>query len=592
MSSHESDSNDTGLGALEARGYTSPQINTFLSPTIYTQSSPSLSRDSLIPSPRRRRLWPDRPVVDFLIGMFLKEMNRVHEMIHPPSFQSNYNAWWTKQEQNNISGETIMSDDDMNFGLLVIRICLVSIQCLPHSKFPTEGIIRTSPYNFEQWLYSIADEIDKSLQSKKPSLVTVQHRFYHVCYLKAHARIRECWSILSATVKDAHEIGLHLKDPGAPFTELEMEIRRRTFWNLYIWDRFMSSFFGHWPLIPEGYFDIEPPHDNLQAFTITPYVLTPFTDRVFVMKLARFITAFMSPPSWQHDRVDSVVIADFSQRFQQVIIDQLPHAFWLENPDTTWDSVDSALPGKRETLHLCIWVTKAGLYKAFADPCRSLQQQKSPVLKHGSDLLALAHRRTLMETTCKVISSVGSLYMLLGDEEAGSTEKLFFLPICLVEALANLGVCLLSIQADEKILTVDGIRFVTDPDLARNYLAFFEGYGLLCRQSSRQAIARKSVDVLKVLHDALRASFQAGEILDTHGGGAMSSGSLVARQYGAGQFQLEHALVSLQSHGGEASQGVRGDSFFPLPGWLPSFMASPGRSWLFHDKAAFGDLMA
>lgn len=177
--------------------------------------------------------------------MFLKEMNRVHEMIHPPSFQCKYNAWWSKQQQGNISGDAVMSDEDMNFGLLMIRISLISLQCLPHLRFPTEGILKTSPHNYEQWLYSIADEIDKSLQSKKPSLVTVQHRFYHVCYLKAHARIRECWSILSATVKDAHEIGLHLKDPGAPFTELEMEIRRRTFWTLYIWDRYVHHYSIH-----------------------------------------------------------------------------------------------------------------------------------------------------------------------------------------------------------------------------------------------------------------------------------------------------------------------------------------------------------
>ncbi|KAJ5653754.1 hypothetical protein N7490_000757 [Penicillium lividum] len=516
--------------------------------------------------------------------MFLQEMNRVHEMIHAPSFQGKYTAWWNAQEKNNISGENNTSDEDLNFGLLVIRICLISAQCLPHSKFPTDGIIKISRNHLEQWLYSTADEIDKSLQSKKPSLVTVQHRFYHVCYLKAYARIRECWSILSATVKDAHEVGLHLKDPGIQLTELEMEIRRRSFWTLYIWDRFMSAFFGHWPLIPEGYFDIEPPHDNLQALSLRPYVLTPFTDRVFLVKLARFLSAFMSPPSWQHDRVDSIVIADFTQRFQQVIIDQLPYAFWLDNPDTSWDSVDPALAGKREMLHLSIWVTKASLYKAFADPCSSLQQQKGPILKHGSDLLALAHRRTLMETTCKVISSIGNLYTLLGDEEAGSAEKLFLLPVCLVEALASLGVCLLSIQADERTLSLDGIQCATDADLPQRYVTFFGGYGLLCRQSPRHLIARKGVNMLKGLHDTLYASFKATDIFDTYVGETLDKD--FRQGYGAEVCQMEHALVSLHSHDGKGVQGG-----LPVPEWLPSFMASPGRSWLFHDDAAFADLM-
>ncbi|KAJ5946349.1 hypothetical protein N7454_003188 [Penicillium verhagenii] len=522
--------------------------------------------------------------------MFLQEINRLHEMIYAPSFQSKYTAWWGTQDQGNLSGDYNMSDEDMNFGLLVIRICLVSVQCLPHAKFPIEGVTKTSPRHLEQWLCSIADEIDKSLQSKKPSLVTVQHRFYHVYYLKAQARIRECWSILSATVKDAHEVGLHLKDPGIPVTELEMEIRRRTFWTLYIMDRFMSAFFGHWPLIPEGYFDIEPPYDNLQTLTISPYLLTPFTNRVFVVKIARFLSAFMSPPSWQHDRVDSIVIADFTQRFQQVIIDPLPQAFWLENPDLTWDSVDPAIPSKREMLNLAIWATKASLYKAFADPCRSLQQPKNPVLKNGSDLLALAHRRTLMDTTCKVITSISNLYMLLGDEEAGSTEKLFLLPTCLVEALATLGVCLLSIQADERVLTLDGIQFVTDPGLPQIYSAFFDGYGLLCRQSPRHAIASKGVNMLKSLDGSLRASIRSADILDPHNQAMLGMGSLVGGQgLESGRFQLEHALVSLHSHGDD---GARGGPFFAVPEWLPAFLASPGRAWLFHGDMAFGELMA
>jgi hypothetical protein len=78
----------------------------------------------------------------------------------------------------------------------------------------------------------------------------------------------------------------------------------------------MCTFFGLWPLIPEGYFDIDPPHDSLQALAITPYVLTPFTDRVFHIKLARYLTAFMSPPSWKDDQHTPAVVAEFAQRFQ------------------------------------------------------------------------------------------------------------------------------------------------------------------------------------------------------------------------------------------------------------------------------------
>ncbi|KAJ5697359.1 hypothetical protein N7488_011043 [Penicillium malachiteum] len=522
--------------------------------------------------------------------MFLKSINRVLEMIHAESFQSQYLAWWMRQESNEAAGDTNISDDDLNFGLLVIRICLMSVQCLPHAGYPTSttGVLKTHPSHLESWLYSMADELDKSLQSKKPTLVTVQHRYYHFVYLNNYARIRDSWSALNAAVKDAHEIGLHLEIPNVSLSEVEKEIRRRTFWSLYVGDRYMSSFFGHWPLIPEGYIYIDPPHDNLQPLSVNPYVLTSFTDRIFHIKITRFLTAFMSPPSWEHDRVDSIAIAEFTRQFQQVIIDPLPPVYRLESPRNTWDAIDPAITGKREMLSFIIWATKAFLYKAFADPSNSLQQQNSPTLKNGCDLIALSHRRSFMECSSKAILSIDNLYHRIGDEEGGAGEKLFFIPACLAEALANLGVCLLSIQADAKILGMDGIQFHNDPNIRRYYLSWFDGFSLLCQHSQQQPIARKGVTILEGLHETLRMFYQTAELLDAQSAQGLATESLMGHGYQAGQYQLEHALVSMHAHGGKRIQQSRS---FPLPAWLPSYLATTGRSWLFQDPAAFADLM-
>ncbi|KAJ5629924.1 hypothetical protein N7528_003581 [Penicillium herquei] len=522
--------------------------------------------------------------------MFLQSINRVLEMIHAESFQSQYLAWWMTQESNEAAGDTNISDDDMNFGLLVIRICLMSVQCLPHAGYPTSttGVLKTHPSHLESWLYSIADELDKSLQTKKPTLVTVQHRYYHFVYLNNYARIRDSWSALNTAVKDAHEIGLHLEIANIPLSEVEKEIRRRTFWSLYVGDRYMSSFFGHWPLIPEGYIYIDPPHDNLQPLSVNPYVLTSFTDRIFHIKITRFLTAFMSPPSWEHDRVDSIAIAEFTRQFQQVIIDPLPPVYWLDNPGNTWDAIDPAITGKREMLSFIIWATKAFLYKAFADPSNSLQQQNSPTLKNGCDLIALSHRRSFMECSSKAIISIDNLYHRIGDEEGGAGEKLFFIPACLTEALANLGVCLLSIQADAKSLGMDGIHFHNDPDIRRYYMSWFDGFSLLCRHSQQQPIARKGVTILEGLHETLRTFYQTAELLDAQSAQGLATESLMGQGYQAGQYQLEHALVSMHARGGKRIQQSRS---FPLPAWLPSYLATTGRSWLFQDPAAFADLM-
>lgn len=351
----------------------------------------------------------------------------------------------------------------------------------------------------------------------------------------------------------------------------------------------MCTLFGFWPLIPEGYFDIDPPHDNLQALTVTPYVLTPFTDRVFHIKLARYLTAFMSPPSWKDDQHTAAVVAEFAQRFQEVIIDPLPPAYWLDNPDTAWDVADPAIPRKREYLHLSIYNTKASLYRAFADPCNHLHRETNTAPKHGTDLLTLSHRRALMDATCKEISSITKLYALTGDEEGGAAERLFILPICLVNALAGLGVCLLSVQADERKLAEKGLKISPDQGLRSSFATFFNAFALLCQQAPQYGLAEKGMKILESLHSTLHSSPSRKIMLHAEDSETVTLGAFSIGQTGGTSFQLEHALVSLHSRGGEESYGYNST---PLPEWLPSFLESPGRSWLFQDVAAFGNLLA
>lgn len=81
--------------------------------------------------------------------------------------------------------------------------------------------------------------------------------------------------------------------------------------------RFIWISFGYWPLIPEGYFELKRPHDYLNPLSLRPYVLAPFIDWVFHIKLARYLTVFMSPPLRKDDQSNPVTIADFAQQFQE-----------------------------------------------------------------------------------------------------------------------------------------------------------------------------------------------------------------------------------------------------------------------------------
>lgn len=180
-------------------------------------------------------------MTDFLVGIFLQDINGIYETIHPPSFQPRYASWWIAQENIDRSGDTIQ-DEYIDFGLLVLRVCLLSIQSLSHSKLPTTEVL-SRPEAMEQWYSSLADELEKSRPPEKmPTMETVQHKILHGGYLKNYGKIRKSWSVLNTAVKNAHEMGLHLKDLGLAISELDMELRRRTFWNLYVWDRYEQNY--------------------------------------------------------------------------------------------------------------------------------------------------------------------------------------------------------------------------------------------------------------------------------------------------------------------------------------------------------------
>lgn len=190
----------------------------------YEQNQPSI-----------HRMLPTKSIVDILIARFFKEVNRVYEMIYEPLFMRDYELWWSQ-----LHG----TDKNTDFALLIVRLCILSIQSTKSShtysaiqEDQNVANILNSPVKLERRLCRIAEDLD-SRRPRKHSLLVVQHKFFHVCYLKNRGQIKDSWSVLSDTISEAHEIELHLERPLGPgVNELDQELWRRAFWNLYVWDR-------------------------------------------------------------------------------------------------------------------------------------------------------------------------------------------------------------------------------------------------------------------------------------------------------------------------------------------------------------------
>lgn len=170
--------------------------------------------------------FPERKVVDFLIRHFLEQVNWLYEEIEPQAFLQRYNAWWSQASQG---------EEDIQFGVLILRLCVNSLQFLPaHVNAPQ--VLRVSLDELEMFCNYSACLLDGFLP-RKTSLLRIQQLLFYIPTLTNVGNSKEAYHTLGEAVKEAREIDLFLEDKWPPVSEYDRELRRRTFWNLYTWDR-------------------------------------------------------------------------------------------------------------------------------------------------------------------------------------------------------------------------------------------------------------------------------------------------------------------------------------------------------------------
>lgn len=172
--------------------------------------------------------------MDYLIQNFFKEVNWIYEIIHGPAFLPRYENWWHSQPE--------IRFNSVEFGVLLLRICAYSAQFLPSRTYTADtisgvplGRIRDHCQQLANDLTTLCDSLSESR-----SLTSVQHLFFAACYSKNEGRMKEAWFKLGTAIRLAQDLGMHMESGGpssANLDDLEKEMRRRTFWNLYVWDR-------------------------------------------------------------------------------------------------------------------------------------------------------------------------------------------------------------------------------------------------------------------------------------------------------------------------------------------------------------------
>lgn len=182
---------------------------------------------------------PTRSILDFLLKFFVADVNWMSQLIHSPSFMYRYECWWNKRP--------VLTLDDVEFAVLTLRVCLLASQFLPSPSYTIDTIRGVPLTHIRDTCCDIANKLATISASVHltGSLIRLQYTCLTGLNVACEGRAKESWEVLSSAIHMAQGLGYHKHATdgtvSSPYNddadELEQEMGRRTFYNLYIWDK-------------------------------------------------------------------------------------------------------------------------------------------------------------------------------------------------------------------------------------------------------------------------------------------------------------------------------------------------------------------
>ncbi|KAF2736422.1 hypothetical protein EJ04DRAFT_575383 [Polyplosphaeria fusca] len=299
---------------------------------------------------------PPRSLTDAIVNHFLTVVNFRYNSIYAPTFTGQYVQWWTDRA----NGRCLSAE----FTCLLLRICAYSVQYLTIPLRRTiEFEMACSSQVLTERFANAAEQLSAGFSASKTSLERVQEQFMKGAWLKSESKIVESWHALGCTIREAQELGLD-KDTGLDsFSEFEIELRRRLWTLLYIWDWQMSAWLGRPHLIDQKNCSFTFPTLRLDEAVEQPNLVSPFAHMSLQAQLARRIT---------HHMGDIQVISQLSgeqvleieaecEKFQE----ELPQVFRMKNPDFSLDDQYPYFVFQRCQMHVIVFMTMFDVLKPY-----------------------------------------------------------------------------------------------------------------------------------------------------------------------------------------------------------------------------------
>ncbi|KDQ51837.1 hypothetical protein JAAARDRAFT_40663 [Jaapia argillacea MUCL 33604] len=172
-------------------------------------------------------------LMDSLVQCYLSTSYYLMPFLHVPSFLADYGnpqKW----------GEP-------GFAAFIVSICCLSSRHIDDPRVradPNDGVSAGT-----QW-FELFGRLRTLPSSDRPTLYTIQAVLIAGVYAVGLGKLSKAFSLLAEAVTLSIDAGLHRSaDAYDIFDPIEEQVRKRTFWSVYVWDKQAVAHFGRPPMI-------------------------------------------------------------------------------------------------------------------------------------------------------------------------------------------------------------------------------------------------------------------------------------------------------------------------------------------------------
>ncbi|THV53860.1 hypothetical protein BGAL_0040g00210 [Botrytis galanthina] len=220
------------------------------------QTVESVSLDSLFPG----FAFPPQPICDFLVESYRNSVHWFMLLFHEASFESEYKELMDSQAA---------SPRQLGSAVLVLMVFTMG------ARYTTnEEALKACGTTLD--LEALQQQLLKEVQAHLFDVVDIGGiESIQICVLLSsfymyNGRPNLALAILGAGIRSSQAIGLHKESLWGPLAETAKEVRRRTWWALYVYDRFSSITYGRPLSINDSDCDVRMPGNLDDASNVHP----------------------------------------------------------------------------------------------------------------------------------------------------------------------------------------------------------------------------------------------------------------------------------------------------------------------------------